>query len=238
MSIEFNPEDPFPLIQNMNYSYEQAKSHSRQADHWLKLKTHRTEKKIQSRLVVAKPRWDADESEIHEAATLPSEQEWSGLAVQALLTPYWEIRSLLNLLPLQSHQRVVDLGCAYARMGHVIGAHYPEVYFTGYEIADERVQEAKRILARFNYPRVEVLQQDLSEPNFAPIVADYYFIYDFGTPQSVQKSLNDLKEIAQTRSIQVIARGRLSRHLIFQGHAWLCSVHPPQNHSHFSIFTS
>ncbi len=237
MSLDFNPEDPFPLIEGMRYSYEEAKSHSRQADHWLKLKTYRTEQKIRLRSSPRKPAWDHNITPWEDDVVL-TEQEWSGLEVQALLTPYYEIRSLLALLPLQKGQRVVDLGCAYARMGHVIGAHYPDTYFTGYEIAEERVKEAKRILEKFDYPKVEVIQQDLSESDFKPIPADYYFIYDFGTPQSIQKSLNDLREVALSRSVHVIARGGRSRHLIFQGHAWLCEVHPPRNFPRFTIFRS
>ncbi|MEK6772866.1 MAG: class I SAM-dependent methyltransferase [Bdellovibrionota bacterium] len=238
MFIEFNPNDPFPLYSAMDYNYEDAKSHSRQADLWLKLKTHRTEKRIQTRLLVPKTRWDAEQNEPNESLPMHPEQEWSGLAVQTLMTPYWEIRSLLNILPLEDNQHIVDLGCAYARMGHVIGTHYPSLFFTGYEISSERVTEAQRILKRFDYPRIEVVQQDLSDPEFAPVPADYYFIYDFGTSQSVQKSLNDLKKIATSRRIQVIARGGISRNLIFQRHSWLCDVHPPKNYSHFSIFRS
>lgn len=237
MPVNFEPCDPFPLVPNMDYSYEEAKSHSRLADHWLELKTYRTEMKIRTRLAQHKSkRNDKSENEYNEQVY--NEQEWSGLAVQALLTPYFEIRSLLDLLPLQANQRIVDLGCAYARMGHVVGAYYPDLSFTGYEIAEERVREAQRVLKKFNYPRVEVLQQDLSLAEFTPAAADYYFIYDYGTAQSVQKSLLDLKNIALTKKIHVIARGRLSRQMIFQRHAWLCEVNPPQNFPLFTIFSS
>ena len=169
--------------------------------------------------------------------TIPT-QNWAGLSVQAFQTPYVEIRSVLDMLSLQKNQIIVDLGCAYGRMAHVVGLCYPEVSFLGYEVSNERVVEAKRCLKQFSYPNVEIKCMDLSEKYFELKWADVFFMYDFGSQKAIEKTVNDLQGLALKKELCVVARGKSSRHVIHSQHPWLAEVNKPQHFEHFSIYRS
>lgn len=226
--IRFDSSDPFPLLpgssSNPTYpTYKDAQKHSADVDTWLGLRTEETERKIHS---------------ISSGADIRDEQLWVGLPVRSMLTPYTEIRTLLSQLNPQPEQRVVDLGAGYGRMGFVVGRHYPGVYFIGYEIVRERVDEANRCLKTQNYPNVQMKVVDLSAPDFKPVEADIYFLYDFGSRAAIDKTLFDLRGIARTRPIRVVGRGRASRDAIEREHPWLSQVYPPEHHNHYSIYRS
>jgi hypothetical protein len=220
--IPFDPQNPFPFLAE-SASYKDAQKHSAEVDAWLGLQTEETEKKIQS---------------ISSGMDIRDEQLWVGLPVKTLLTPYTEIRTLLAQLDPKAEQRIVDLGAGYGRMGFVIGRHFPEVHFMGYEIVSERVDEANRCLKKLNYPKVQMRVADLSAPDFKPLEADIYFLYDFGSRAAIEKTLFDLRGIARNRSIQVVGRGRASRDAIEREHPWLSQVHPPRHYDHYSIYQS
>ncbi|WP_413578202.1 methyltransferase [Bdellovibrio sp. HCB290] len=226
-AIEFNPQGPFPLIKDDEHSYQEAQEHSVVVDEWLGFKTAEIEHALLS----------SQDYNVQADQNIPV-NFWRGLPVQALQTPYTEIRHILDLLKPTEGQHIVDLGCGYGRMAFVVGKHYPNVKFTGYELVAERVNEGNRILRNFDYPLAAIKTQDLTDPRFVPVSADYYFIFDFGSAPAVDKTLEDLKSIALTRSIQVVARGRYIRHRIFQSHPWLSEINEPQVFDHFTIFKS
>ncbi|MBO9665473.1 MAG: methyltransferase [Bdellovibrio sp.] len=225
--IPFDPTGPFPLISDEEHTYQEAQEHSVVIDEWLGFRTA----EIETALLKSK------NYDIQADQTIPV-NFWRGLPVQALQTPYTEIRSILKLLDPKADETVVDLGCGYGRMGFVLGLHYPQVNFVGYELVDERVREGNRVLERFNYPRAKIKTQDLTDPEFKPVLAQYYFIFDFGSAPAIDKTLEDLKWIAKNQSIRVVARGRYIRHRIYQTHPWLSSINEPQVFDHFTIFTS
>jgi len=222
--IQFDPTDPFPLLRDSDAAdYKSAQKHSAEVDAWLGLQTEETEQRIKS---------------ISSTPDIKDEQLWVGLPLRSMLTPYTEIRTLLSQLDPQPGEWIVDLGAGYGRMGFVIGRHYGEVNFTGYEIVDERVLEANRCLRKFKYPRIQMKTADLSAPEFKPVDADIYFLYDFGTRAAIEKTLFDLRSIARRRSIRVVGRGRASRDAIEREHPWLSQVHPPKHYDHYSIYQS
>jgi hypothetical protein len=223
--IPFDPQNPFPLLPDSSSypTYKDAQKHSAEADAWLGLNTEDAEKKIQS---------------ISSGTDIRDEQLWVGLPVKTLLTPYTEIRTLLSQLDPKPDQRIVDLGAGYGRMGFVIGRHFPDVHFIGYEIVEERVEESNRCLKKFNYLKVQMRVADLSAPNFKPVEADVYFLYDFGSRVAIEKTLFDLRGIARNRPIQVVGRGRASRDAIEREHPWLSQVHAPRHFDHYSIYQS
>jgi hypothetical protein len=221
---KFNPENPFSLLMGSSISYHEAQEHSILVDIWLGFNTEEIEKTLFKNHTLQKEH--------------PPVQAWIGLPVQAMQTPYTEIHTILNILNPQPHESVIDLGCGYGRMAHVLGRHFPQVHFTGYELIFERVQEGNRILQKFNYPFVNLETQDLSSPDFTPRLADYYFIFDFGSRSAIAKTLEDLKIIALERSITVVARGRGIRHWIYQDHPWLYAINEPKAFEHFTIFRS
>lgn len=211
--ISFDPLDLFPLLDT---NYAEAQEHARNVDSYLGLQIDSVESRFE------KPKEDV--------------QYWIGLPAQALLTPYTEIRQILKEVNPQPNQHIVDLGAGYGRMAFVIGRHYPEVRFTGYEVVAERVQEAKRCLDQFSYSNVQMLQQDLVEKNFQLPEADIFFLYDFGSRTAIEKIMEDLKTLAKKKSVTVIGRGRLSRDTIERSHPWLSQVREPKHFAHFSIY--
>lgn len=228
--LVFDPSDPFPLLEPESHSYPEAQSHSQRVDAWLGLETERVEEEL-----IRKNR----------AAELPvlsvngdPQQLWTGLPVQALLTPYTEIRTILDQLPLRAGQTVVDLGAGYGRMGFVIDRHFPDVWFVGYELVLERVHEGQRGLKRAGCNNAFLERADLGDPSFVPLAADYYFLYDFGARWAIEKSLDDLKSVAVERAITVVGRGRSSRDAIERNHPWLSQVIPPNHFEHYSIYRS
>lgn len=220
--IVLNPLDLFPQLPAASHSYTEAQEHSVLVDAHLGFHTEEIERKLIKD-------WGSKslESDV---------QAWVGLPVQAMQTPYTEIRQILDLLSPAKDSTVVDLGCAYGRMAHVVGHHYPGVSFVGYELVDERVQEGNRVLSQFHYPSCHLITADLSDAAFVPPLAEYYFIFDFGSRPAIEKILNDLKKISLKKEITVVARGRGIRNWIYQGHPWLYAIQEPQIFDHFSIF--
>lgn len=214
----FDPRDPFPLLPVTGENYAEAKHHAAEVDAWLGFRI--------------------DETEASLGAPPPGAQTWQGLPPQAWQTPYVEIREMLHRVNPAPGATVVDLGCAYGRMAHVIHRHHPGTAFIGFELAAARVREGRRVLAPLNDPRLRLHEQDLADPSFAPPVADVFFIYDFGAADAVEKILQDLRAQARARAVILIARGRLTRNLVHSRHPWLAEVVAPEHTPHFSIYRS
>ena len=228
--LKFDPRDPYPLVSSASlvsgvaHCYAEAQAHAAEVDRWLGLRTEAIEAGLtQTR---------------GEAAGSQDQQLWVGLPVKAMLTPYTELRELLTRLSPPPGACIVDLGAGYGRMGFVIAAHWPEVGFVGYEYVQERVDEAMMALARAGAAngRIGMRQADLRAPEFRPIAADIYFLYDYGTRDAIEKTLQDLRAIAATRAITVVGRGRASRDAIERAHPWLSQVNPPEHSPHYSIY--
>lgn len=224
----FDDQNPFPLLPENSYSYEDSKKHAAQVDLWLGLHAEYVEQKIMLNKKYAQ--------EKYQSSMMP--EYWSGLAVQTLQTPYTEIREIIERLAPKPGQTIVDLGSGYGRMGHVIGKHYPHVNFVGYEYVEERVQESQRCLGIHYYPNVSIKREDLSSAEFRPMVADYYFMYDFGSRPAIEKTLADLQNIAINQKITVVGRGRNTRDTIERRHPWLGEVNAPEHRPQYSIYRS
>jgi hypothetical protein len=222
VSIPFDPADPYPLRPDITDS--QAMAHAAQVDAWLGFELPAVEARIRARL---------GPSRLGDA-----QEFWVGLNIQSLLTPYTELRQLLERLSPGPGSRIIDLGAGYGRMGFVIGRLRPDLEFVGYELVPERVAETRRCLAPWRYPNVRVEKADLSAPDFQPAEADFYFLYDYGTRPAVEKTLEDLKAVARRRPIAVVGRGRLSRDAIERHHPWLSQVVPPRHFRNYSIYAS
>ncbi len=223
--LVFDPKEPYPHRPLDEVPYAEAQAHSDQVDQWLGLQTVEIEKAL-------------SKGSLGSVAPEKAHQLWIGLPVKSMLTPYTELRFLLEYLKPEPGQAVVDLGAGYGRMGFVAGSHFQGVRFVGYEFVPERVNEGRRCLGRFSFPGVELLQADLESPEFSPEPAEYYFLYDYGTRRAIEKTLLDLQRIAQSRPITVVGRGRASRDAIERAHPWLSAVVTPEHFAHFSIYRS
>ena len=226
--LVFDPTDPFPLLPPGSFSHAEAKAHAALVDEWLGLRVDLVE-----RAVLANPRYLPTGSG-HDTP----QEYWRGLPSDSLQTPYVELRALLHLIAPAPGHTLVDLGSGLGRLAHVVGRQHPGVRFIGYEIVEERVRESVRCLEPFGYPEVRIEQADLGAASFIPLSAEYYFVYDFGSRPAIEKTLADLRRIAQERSITVVARGGRSRSIIARLHPWLCDVRTPRHYDNYSIYSS
>ena len=225
--ISFVSDECFPLNTQQEFSLREEQDYSQIVDQWLGYEIDRCEQLCQNHKHLNPDKYDDF-----------NQQSWIGLANQALQTPYTELRFILHLLKLEKNETVVDLGAAYARMGHIIGKHYPESNFVGYEYEAVRVKEANRTLNDYSYLNAKVYQQDISLESFTPIEAKYYFIYDYGSRRHIRKTLNDLRQIALKKQIVVVGRGVASRDEIDRNNAWLSQVNQAKHFERFSIYYS
>lgn len=237
--IEFDLENPFPLIPDGTVSYRDEQAHAEAVDAWLGLKTA----SVEALLVEG---FDRDLAREQNA------RHWIGLPVQSLLTPYTELRAILEKLNLRDQtdravagepRLVVDLGAGYGRMGFVIAREFPGVSFLGIEVVNERVCEGAAALLRFLERRrtpgsISLVQGDLSSDEFILPEAQIYFLYDFGSAAAIEKTLGDLRAQAARRSLIVVGRGGATRDAIERRHPWLSQVTPPDHFPHFSIYRS
>jgi hypothetical protein len=228
--MHFEPENPFPLIDPSAYSYSQAQAHAAEADRWLGLEVEQTEARLAHENAVSRPGSGV--------------QAWIGLEPQALLTPYIELRLMIERLDPRPEDWLVDLGCAYGRLAFVLARHYPRTHFRGYELIGARVQQAQRALGRFAPPEFDgrVEARDITRTEFheleLPREASTFFIYDFGTREAISGLLGQLRLRARTNPLRIIGRGRATRDAIERGEPWLSQVHEPRHFGNFSIYRS
>ncbi|MGK5087599.1 class I SAM-dependent methyltransferase [Bdellovibrionota bacterium FG-2] len=216
--LVFDSHDPFPLFPLDHHAYADAQIHSEQVDAWLGFETSPVESGL------ASPSLD--------------QQFWQHLPPRSFQTPYTEIRQILHVLDPKPGSTLIDLGAGYGRMAFVVSRHYPEVRFIGYEAVEARVRESQRVLEQWPVLNAQMVCVDLSRPEFVLPFAENYFVFDFGSRQDVSKTLDDLKQLSARGMLSVVARGRLSRHLIDQEHPWLAQVVPPRHFAQFSIYAS
>jgi hypothetical protein len=210
--MHFDPRDPFPLWPGYGPElYASAKKHAAACDAWLGLGVEGIEEKLRD------PR--------------DGEERWIGRHPSIFLTPYVELRAILEEVRPREGETVADLGAGYGRLGFVLARHFPRSLFRGYEIVPERVNSGREALGRFGAPNARLEQGDLRS---LPVPeASIYFIYDFGSRPSIARVLEELKG----RSFTLVARGRGVRHEIDRHHPWL-SVHDPVHGPHYSVYRS
>ena len=173
-----------------------------------------------------------------ESLFIPGQEFWYGLEIQSLQTPYSEIIEMIDYLKPVKDQTWLDLGAGYGRMGLTLGFLKPEVNFIGYEYVQARVDEGNRLFALWNLTRAKMKQADISKDDFELESADLYFLYDFGSKDDIYKVFEKLRLLAQTRSIQVVARGRGVRSWIYMDCPWLCEMQSPVVLKNWTLFRS
>ena len=212
----FDLNDPFPLLSSIEGTYEAAKAHSRAVDAWLGLRIPEVEASFTETL-------------------LP----WAGLSPDILLTPYTELRFMLDRLDLATGARVVELGAGYARMGHVLGRHHSGVTYLGIESVQGRAEEARRVLALHGIMNARVERRDLLSASDPVPPGDVYFLYDLtGRPADTEAMLLKLRERAASAAITVVGRGRATRDAIERAHPWLSWVREARHYGNFSVYRS
>lgn len=229
------------LLKNIHFfyapdsgSYQSIQDHSECVDAILGFNINEIELGLKSRAQILLPEGDVRTwgRHMHEGS-----QSWIGLNPRQLLTPYHELLEMCRLLKPGAGSRMIDLGAGYARMAFVLNQFEPLAHFIGFEIVKERVIESHRMFERYKLGLASMYAQDLSCENFKLPEADFYLLYDYGTIEHIMNTLENLKDIAYSRPIKVIGRGRM-RALIDNDHPWLSQIAEPVHGETFSLYSS
>ncbi len=163
-------------------------------------------------------------------------QTWIGLKPETLQTPYHELLKLCEHLRPQKDEVLIDLGAGYGRLGLVLHYLYPEVFFKGYELVSERVEEGNRVFKNLGCDKAELFCQDLTKDFIIP-KATYYFIYDYGKVAHIRQTLKQLEAFTDSHHFKVVARGKGTRSIIEHEHPWLSQINPVIREENFSIYS-
>lgn len=143
-------------------------------------------------------------------------QTWIGLDFQILQCTYHDLKTLFEVIKPKPHQRVIDLGAGYGRMGIFLHWYYPLTEFLGIELVAERVNEANRIYKILHTENKHMLVGDLYELEELPD-GDVFFIYDFGSEVHLKKILDLL---LMEKGKILIVKGQICHNLILRDPRW------------------
>lgn len=140
----------------------------------------------------------------------PLSEAWVGAPKFQTQTDYMKIKRIFNLLSLNKNDVFYDLGSGYGRVIFYGSLNYPETTFKGVEFVHERVKAANKITRRHQIKNAQfiardVLQQDLSDGTI------FYIFNSF--PSIMPEVLKNLKKVAGTRTIRIVAVGRTALEL-------------------------
>lgn len=218
-----------------NSTSESQREHSKSIDHYLGFRIVRIERKLiqQYRSFFIN---DKDEANKKAHSDNGNEGEsWVGLNPQLLLTPYSELYEIFDLLRDQSISSIIDIGCAYGRVGIVAKAFFPTAKFTGYEIVKKRIFEAQRISELYdlemNIQNVNVLDDDFELPN-----SSVYFIYDFSHFMHIRQMLSMIENKIGKHPFILIAKGDDVRSIIQMFFPIFITKNTPIYKKNWSIF--
>lgn len=164
-------------------------------------------------------------------------QTWIGLEPETLQTPYQELVKVCEYLRPEVGDLMIDLGAGYGRLGMVLHYFYPGVFFKGYELVPERVDEGNRIFEKFHCDKAKLFTQDLTDHKFQLPKANYYFIYDYGKVAHIRETLKQIEAFTESGNFKVVARGRGTRSIIEHEHPWLSQINPVIHDANFSIYS-
>ena len=163
-------------------------------------------------------------------------QTWVGLPIQSLMTPYSELLRMLEIVAPEPGSILTDLGAGYGRLSFIAALRFPEITCLGFELVQERVEEGNRVYGPLLSQPFHLTTADLAVEEFSLPTGDIHFIYDTGSMTTLRSVLKKLQQIALQKPIQVVGRGRATRHLIETENPWLGSVVPPQHHDTFTLY--
>jgi SAM-dependent methyltransferase len=189
------------------------REHSKSIDQYLGFRILRIERKlIQQYRTFFSDESKATNKKLHSESGETGES-WVGLNPQVLLTPYSELYEIFNLLRESNINSIVDIGCAYGRVGIVAKAFFPLSSFTGYEIVKKRVGEAKRISSIYDL-ELNILNQNVLDEDFELPNSSIYFIYDFSHFMHIKSILLKLEQKIGKHPFILVAKGEDVRSII------------------------
>lgn len=162
-------------------------------------------------------------------------ESWIGLNPQVLLTPYSELYEIFYLLRNKSISKIIDIGCAYGRVGIVSKAFFPNSEFIGYEIVKKRITEAKRISDLYDL-EMNIESQNVLEDSFELPKSSLYFIYDFSHVGHIKNILQKLESRIGKHPFILVAKGDEIRSIIQLAFPMFIVKNEPCYRENWSIF--
>lgn len=143
-------------------------------------------------------------------------QVWIGLHPQVLQTNYNDLCLVFEHLKEYAIETVVDIGAAYGRVGLVMSSYLPLATFKGYEILEQRADEANRIYRNFDLEKCHVYTENVMLSEFGLPEADVYFIYDFGEMKDVSDFFDRLILKTKKKKFFLVLTGDRTSYLMEQ----------------------
>lgn len=165
-------------------------------------------------------------------------QTWNHLSEQAFQTPYAELVRMVEQVGLENKKKWLDCGAGYGRLGLILHLKYNFKNWHGIELVKSRADEARRIYENWGINSGLIINSDLLSCQDQIEQSDLFFVYDFGTIEQMKELLETLKNISLKKEIQIIARGKGFRSLIYKNNFWLESIMSDVNNSHWTLFSS
>ena len=207
---------------------------SPEIDHYFGLKVNEIEESLYHCAKSLRPNGDLSNLSLvlHQG-----HQTWVGLRPETLQTPYQELVKVCEYLQPKADELMIDLGAGYGRLGMILHYFYPGVFFKGYELVPERVDEGNRVFQKYNCDKAKLYTQDLTDQNFQLPKANFYFIYDYGKVAHIRETLKQIEAFAESGNFKVVARGKGTRSIIEHEHPWLSQINPVIHEANFSIYS-
>ncbi|WP_155897212.1 hypothetical protein [Bacteriovorax sp. BSW11_IV] len=177
--------------------------HSKNVDKILGYKIPKIEQKLLKNFRSYEQRADRSNKKDHFKGT----QTWIGLHPQILQTPYSDILEIFKILEKQHVKTIVDFGAAYGRVGLVLSCLSNKYNFIGYEILDERANEAHRVFDKYNLKKAKILTCNILDNDFPVPQADVYFIYDFSEVDDIRHIIYRIEQTYPENDYYIVARG-------------------------------
>jgi len=196
-----------------NESKLSSHAHSQEIDQIIGFRILRIERKLIQKYRSFHTHEDFPSNKEHHSDEGEIGESWIGLNPQVLLTPYSDLYDIFYILKDEAISSVIDIGCAYGRVGIVAKAFFPMVHFTGYEIVKKRVAEAERINLKYEL-EFNILNQNVLDEDFKLPDSSLYFIYDFSHFMHIRHMLEILEAKIGHHPFILIARGENIRGII------------------------
>lgn len=211
-----------------------SREHAKEIDKLLGFKIA----KIEMDLVKSYRPYYMTEDDSNKKKHFQGTETWIGLHPQVLQTPYSEICEFFEILKKYDIKNIVDLGAGYGRLGIVANSYFPDLNFIGYEILEQRLNEANRLFDLLDLANCQVISENILDESFSLPKSDLYFIYDFSNPIDLRVILGKLSEIFFKEKFFFVAKGEGIRSLIQTKYPEFYSLNGVIHRKNWSLYSS
>jgi hypothetical protein len=132
---------------------------------------------------------------------------WLHLRTESYNTPYRVFRDSIASLNLPEGSVVVDMGSGLGRMGMVVGAHFPQFKYVGYEFHEFRLRPSSENANAFGFDNVQYIQADFSSPELNLVDGDvFFFYYPNNNPGVMAAAMEKIHQIAKRKKVRILIR--------------------------------